>query len=58
MTDKEINPSTEGADLNLQRFKMGHALKGVFQIITDIRPLVISNVPFEIFKGLNIRKSP
>jgi hypothetical protein len=22
MTDKEINPSPEGADLNLQRFKM------------------------------------
>ncbi len=37
MTDKEINPSPEGADLNLQRFKMRGCLVYIYIYIYNER---------------------
>jgi hypothetical protein len=46
MTDKEINPSPEGADLNLQRFKRGKQHNKT-QKKMNCSPLVEGKTPFE-----------
>jgi hypothetical protein len=53
MTDKEINPSPEGADLNLQRFKQ--MIKTIFLLFIKIK-LLIQQLLLQQHKSMNERK--
>ena len=44
MTDKEINPSPEGADLNLQRFKIKSSFSTTYAVIEIKKEIDIENI--------------